>query len=220
MNGRERVQAAIARQSVDHVPLGFYAVDYDTVERVIGHKTYVRNKVETQLALWFGRRDELAQSLKEDTVDFYRRIDCADLLLPKEAALLPPADYDPDPPERIGEDRYRDRAGRIYQVSRQANEINVVYDPNRGLHEYTVAEFEEPVTFTPPDDSVFEVWDYVNAELGQERYVASPAGGIVGVTLLGDMTTGLMLYASNPEVVVAANRRTVALQALRDPYYI
>ncbi len=220
MNGRERVQAAIARQPVDKVPLGFYAVDYDTVQRVIGHTTYVRNKVESQLALWFGRRAELAQSLKEDTVDFYRRIDCADLLLPKEAALLPPADYAPDPPRQIDANRYEDRAGRIYQVSREANEINVVYDPNRGKHEYTVAEFDEPVEFTPPDESVFEVWDYVNAQLGQERYVASPTGGIVGITLLEDMTTGLMLYASNPEVVVAANRRIVVQQSLRDPYYI
>jgi hypothetical protein len=67
MNGRERVRAAIARQPVDYVPLGFYAVDCDTVARVIGHPTFVRNKVETQIAIWEGRRDELVESLKRDT---------------------------------------------------------------------------------------------------------------------------------------------------------
>ena len=36
MNSRERVSAAIARQPVDRVPLGFYCVDHDTVARVIG----------------------------------------------------------------------------------------------------------------------------------------------------------------------------------------
>ena len=35
---------------VRSVPLGFYAVDHDTVERVLGRPTLVRNKVEIQIA--------------------------------------------------------------------------------------------------------------------------------------------------------------------------
>ena len=58
MNSKERVQAAIARRPVDRVPLGFYAVDCDTVSRVLGRPTFVRNKVESQIALWEGRRSE------------------------------------------------------------------------------------------------------------------------------------------------------------------
>ncbi len=84
MTSKERVQAAIARQPVDRVPMGFYAVDCDTIQRVIGRPTLVRNKVETQIALWEGRRDELVESIKKDTVEFYRKIDCADIILPKE----------------------------------------------------------------------------------------------------------------------------------------
>lgn len=116
MNSRERVAAAIARRPVDRVPLGFYAVDHDTVARVLGHPTYVRNKIEIQIALWEGRRGEVAECLKKDTVDFYRKIDCADILLPKEAQLLPPADYRPEAPKRIGEDRWEDRQGRVFQA--------------------------------------------------------------------------------------------------------
>ena len=63
MNSKERVAASIARQPVDQVPLGFYAVDHDTVEKVIGRPTYVRNKIQIQLALWEGRRAEVAESL-------------------------------------------------------------------------------------------------------------------------------------------------------------
>ena len=74
MNGKERVIAAIEKKEVDRIPLGFYAVDYDTIEKVLGRKTYVRNKIEIQIALWEGRRDEVAESLKKDTVDFYNKI--------------------------------------------------------------------------------------------------------------------------------------------------
>jgi len=220
MNSKERVQAAIARQPVDKVPLGFYAADYDTVERVIGHKTYVRNKVEMRLALWDGRREEVAESLKKDTVAFYRKIDCADLLLPKEACVLPPKDYEPDPPRKIADGRWEDREGRIYQLAQRANEIQVVYDPTLGQHTYTVQEFEEPFEFMPPDESIFEVWDYVYKELGEERYIASPTGGVTALTMLGGTENGLMLYAMSPEVVLAANRRSVDLQNMRDKYYI
>jgi len=123
MNAKERVQAAIARQPVDQVPLGFYAVDHDTVARVLGRPTFVRNKVDVPIALWEGRRAEVAEGLKHDVVEFYRRIDCADILLPKEAQLLPPRDYDPDPPRRRGPDEWEDRQGRIFRAVRHVNEI-------------------------------------------------------------------------------------------------
>lgn len=220
MTSKERVRAAIARQRVDRVPLGFYAVDHDTVEKVIGRPTYVRNKIEVQLALWEGRRGEVAQGLKTDTVEFYRKIDCADILLPKEAQLLPPADYDPDPPRRIGDDRWQDRSGRVYQAVRQANEIRCVFDPQKGRENFSVKDFDEPVEVRPPDPSVFEVLDYVIQELGGDRYVAGPTGGITALTLLGGMEDGLVLYALQPEVVTAANARSVRVQNALDRYYI
>ena len=116
MNGRERVRAAIAREPVDCVPLGFYAVDHDTVERVIGRPTLVRNKVEIQIAIWEGRRDELVESYQRDSVEFYRKIDCADMILFKEAPLVPPAGYEPDPPKKIGEDLVTDPAVNLHQL--------------------------------------------------------------------------------------------------------
>lgn len=222
MNSRERVTAAIARRSVDRVPLGFYAVDHDTVERVIGRPTYVRNKIATQLALWEGRRDEVAASLKEDTVEFYREIDCADLILPKEPMLLPPVGYTPDPPRRIGENRWEDRQGRIFQAEWRANEIQCVHDPApaRTVADFDAAEFEGEPEVEPPDPSIFEVWDHVHAALGAERYIASPTPGITALTRLGGVETGLMLYALKPDVVHAANRRSVARQNALDEWYI
>ena len=220
MNSRERVAAAIARKPVDRVPLGFYAVDYDTVEKVLGRPTHVRNKIEIQLALWEGRRDEVAESLKKDTVEFYEKIDCADIVLPKEASLLPPRDYDPDPPRKIAEDKWEDRRGRIYQAVRHVNEIQCVYNPEQGSRTFTVEDFQEPVEVQPPDSSIFEALDYVIEHLGERRYVAGTTGGITALTLPGGIENGLMLYALRPDVILAANRRSVAIQNRRDQYYI
>ena len=219
MNAKERVRAAIARQPVDQVPLGFYAVDHDTVEKVIGRPTYVRNKVAVQLALWEGRRDEVAQGLKEDVVEFYRKIDCADLILPKEAQLLPPADYEPESPRKIADNRWEDRWGRIFQAEPHANEIQCVYDPNPAP-QFHLEDFAEEVEVKPPDPSIFEVFDHVLAALGEQRYVASPSGGITALTLLGGTENGLLLYALQPEVVLAAGRRSVERQNQLDPYHI
>lgn len=220
MNSRERVTAAIARMPVDRVPLGFYAVDYDTVEKVIGRPTYVRNKIDIQVALWEGRRAEVAESLKKDTVEFYEKIDCADILLPKEAQLLPPVNYDPDPPRRIAEDKWEDRRGRIYQAVRTANEIGCIHDPQEGQTVFSVEDFIEPMAVQPPHPSVFEVLDYVIDKLGRHRYIASTTGGVTALTLLGGTESGLMLYALQPEVVLAANRQSVAAQNAGDSSFI
>ena len=220
MNSKERVTAAIARAPVDRVPLGFYAVDHDTIERVLGRPTYVRNKIEIQVALWEGRRNEVAESLKKDTVEFYRKIDCADILLPKEAQLLPPADYEPNAPLRIGEDRWQDRDGRVYQAVREVNEIACVHDPMKGQARFAVEDFRDPVEPRPPDPSVFEVLDYVIGELGEDRYVAGPTGGITALTLLGGTEEGLVLCALQPEVVLAASRRSVKVQNAMDSCFM
>ena len=219
MTSKQRVAASIAREPVDRVPLGFYAVDHDTIEKVIGRPTYVRNKIDIQIALWEGRRDEVVESLKNDTVEFYRKIDCADILLPKEAQLLPPADYEPDPPKRICEDRWEDRDGRIYQAVRHVNEIQCVCDPHKKQPAFSIEEFRTPVDVRPPDPSVFEVIDHVIEQLGEDRYVAGPTGGITALTLLGGTEEGLVLHALQPEIITAANARSVRMQNALDQYF-
>lgn len=218
MNSKERVAAAIARRPVDRVPLGFYAVDHDTIERVLGRKTYVRNKVQTQIALWQGRRDELAESLKADTVEFYRRIDCADIILPKEAHVLPPKDYEPIGAEEIAPNKWRTGDGCVYQAVPEVNEIRCVHEP-RPPTEYTAADFAGRTQPDPPDPSCFEAVDHLLAELGEQRYIPSivPTTGLI---LLGGMENGLLMYALAPEVVHAAAGWELARQNALDEYNI
>jgi uroporphyrinogen-III decarboxylase len=218
MNGRERVRATIAREPVDYVPLGFYAVDHDTVERVIGCPTLVRNKVEIRIATWEGRRDELVERFKHDSVEFYKKIDCADLILFKEVPLVPPVGYEPDPPSVIGEDLWEDRQGRIWKADRDANDIMVVHRPASLERTYSEADFEIPAEVNPPDESIFEAFDYLVEQLGQERYIC----GLVRagpMPMLGPFEQAMMVYALQPEVIHAANRQMVATWAHLDPYY-
>ncbi|OPX25258.1 MAG: hypothetical protein B1H04_00305 [Planctomycetales bacterium 4484_123] len=218
MNSKERVRAAIARQVPDRVPLGFYAVDYDIVERVLGHETFVRNKVATHIALWQGRRDEVAESLKADTVALYRKLDCADIILPKEAHVLPPADYEPIGAEEIAPQVWRTGDGRVWRAAPEVNEIRCVHDPTARA-EYTVEQFDRAPDPPPPDDSCFEAVDHLLAELGAERYIPSIVP-TVGLVLLGGMENGLLTYALAPEVVHAAARQQVRHQDKLDEYYI
>ena len=221
MNSKERVRAAVARQPVDKVPLGLYVVDYDIVEQVIGHETYVRNKVKSQIAFWQGHRDEVVESYKNDTVEFYRKIDLCDLICFKEAPIVPPRGYvSEDPPRQVDEKTWKDSRGRIYKVSLVSNEFVVVEDPMAWQTEYTVEQFQEEVGDVPPDPSIFEAVDYIVTELGEDRYIAGSGGGLGAFVLLGNTEHGLLEYALHPRVVKAAIDFQCRRRNILDKYYI
>ncbi len=221
MTGKECVRATINRQPADRVPLGFYLVDYDVIEHVIGRPTYVRNKVRSTIAFWEGRRDEVVESYKKDTVEFYQKIEVCDLITFKEAPVVPPRDYEPERPEKIADDAWKDKHGRIWKISELSNDITVVEDPRaREEPEYTVEMFEGPVEVKPPDPSIYEACDYIIEHLGKDRYIAGISGGLTAMVLLGGMERGLLEYALHPEVVRAATRHSVEAQNQWDQYHI
>jgi len=221
VTGKERVRAAIERRPVDRLPLGFYVVDYDTIERVIGRKTYVRNKIASRIAFWEGRRDEVVESYKKDTVEFYRKIELCDMVCFKEAPIVPPKGYKPeDPPRRVDDRTWEDRCGRIYRISELSNDITCVHDPVARKVDYTRTMFEEEPQVEPPDPSIFEAVDYIIEHLGKDRYIAGTSGGLTALVLLGGMEQGLLMYALEPEVVRAATRHSVRRQNLLDRYFI
>ena len=62
MTSKERVLKAIRHEVPDRVPTGEWGIDHDHVSRILGRPTFWRNRRETTLALWEGRRDEVVES--------------------------------------------------------------------------------------------------------------------------------------------------------------
>lgn len=220
MNSKQRVTACINRQPTDVTPLGFYLVDHDTIAKVIGRPTFVRNNVGKQLALWDGRRDEVVESMKVDIVEFYRKIDLCDLITFKESTVVPPKGFVPDRVRKVSDDCWEDEAGRVFKLATISNEFVCVKDPTRKDESWTREQFETPLPATPPDPSIFEVYDYVVKRLAKDRYFAGLTGGFGLTHLLGGMERGMIECALNPETVKAAMRQRTEWQTAMDPYYL
>ena len=220
MNSRERVIAALRHQSVDRVPYGEFSVDSDTIAKVLGHETFVRNKAGSQIALWEGRRDEVAQSWREDYIAFYRKMDCFDILNVSAlaAGLLPPKDYTPDPPRKIDSETWEDRQGRVYKYSGATRDITMVHDPETWTRQFTVEQFEKAPLPTAPDESVYEVVNALIAEFRGKRFLCGHSGGEAGWQLVGGMERGLMMFVDQPEVVKAAIACELRAGEVRDTW--
>ncbi|MCU0244862.1 MAG: hypothetical protein MUE80_09140, partial [Acidobacteria bacterium] len=219
MTSKERVTAALEGRVPDRVPYGEFAVDFDTVERVLGHETYLRAKAKSQIAFWEGRTDEVAQSWREDHIALLRRLPLDIVTFPMATWELPPPDA-PPPPRRIDAGTWEDREGRVYKLSEATQDITCVHDPVRDAHVFTAEEFAgEP---EPPrrDERSWAILDAVVREFKDERFICGPSGGSVGIVLLGGLERGLLEIGANPEVVRAATRRLVEAQNAADALMI
>ena len=221
MTAKECVRRTIAREPAPYVPLGFYVVDHDTIEHVIGRPTYVRNKIKCRVAFWEGRRDEVVESFKKDTVEFFKKIDCCDIISFKEAPIAPPKDYEPPKVRRVDDVTWEQEDGTVWRASELTNDISVVEWPESARKkEPKVEDYAGPVRVEPPDPSVFEACDYVIEHLGPERYIAGTIGGFTAMADLPGESGGLLGYYLMPEVVRAAARQSLERNNQRDRWYI
>ncbi|MDO8686295.1 MAG: uroporphyrinogen decarboxylase family protein [Clostridiales bacterium] len=218
MNSKEVINAVLNHRNPDYIPLGTYAIDCDTAEKVLGHETYVRNKIKIQIALWEGRRDEVAQSLKEDSVELFRKLDCIDVIIPfKEAIILPPKNYVPAKIKKLDDKTWENEDGCIYQYSEMSNDIAVVKYPEV---KYLEEDFSREPEYIIPDESIFEAYDYLLSHMKHDRFMAGVSGGFNVMPLLGGMENGLMEYYFNPELLQLAIQQSVKLENFLDQYYI
>lgn len=219
MNGKERVRRALAHKPVDRVPIGFFAIDFDTVERLLGHETYLRAKAKSQIAFWEGRRDEVVQSWAEDTIALYRKLDFIDLVNVGAMAsgAAPPEDYEPERVRQVDATTWEAEDGRVWKYSDITADLTLVDQPPR---RYSVEDFPLDVESAPSDPSEFEAVDAIIAALGGERYILGPSGGEAGMVILDGMEQGLMMYASQPDVVKQAIRHETRMANLRDAHAI
>ena len=217
MYAKTVVNQVLRHEQPDYIPLGTYAIDTDTAARVIGHKTFVRDKAGIQLALWAGRRDEVAQSLKEDSVALFQKLPNIDIVIPfKEAPLLPPAGYIPQKVKKLDDITWETETGVVYRYSELTNDILPVYFPERSQDEDFMGE---PV-YTEPDPSIFEAYDTLVKAMSPTRFIAGLSGGFNPMVLLGNMEEGLMEYGIDPDRVKAAALYWAKLHEKQDQAYI
>jgi hypothetical protein len=168
MTPNERVRAALNFEEPDIVAVAERQVDHPIVEHVLGRETFYGGKLKEMQALWRGERDRVVESYKVDYVEFVREVGF-DIAIVK---LVPPKGYREKPPERNGENVYRYEDGSVQAVSATGYMIS----PGRTLGPY--AGDIEALTYERvdrPDDSCFEMADYVVEELGDTHYVVALA---------------------------------------------
>jgi uroporphyrinogen-III decarboxylase len=219
MTSKERVAAALDGRIPDRVPYGEFAVDFDTVERLLGHETFLRAKAKSQIAFWAGRHDEVAQSWLEDHIALQRKLPLDIVTFPMATWELPPPDA-PPPPRRIDATTWEDREGRVYKLSEATQDITCVRDPVRDARVFTAAEFERDPVPVRRDDRSWAILDAVVRTFKAEKFIAGPSGGSIGIVLLGGMERGLLELAANPDAVRAATRQLVRRQNAADEVLI
>lgn len=229
MTGKERVLKVLGRDILDKVPWGEYAIDYDTVEKILGHETYLRAKAKSKIALWEGRRDEVAQSWKEDIIGLYKKLDFLDIINLRAmcTAFLPPKGYKPQKPRQIDENTWEFKDGRIYKYSCITGDITLVEDPQKWTRCFRIEDFELDEEPEPPDPSQFEAIDAVINTFKDEKFILGTDGGEISLYLLGGdiesmegMERGLVEYLTHPEVVTRATEAAVNKANRLDRYYI
>ena len=211
MTSKERVTAALEGRIPDRVPYAEFAVDFDTVERVLGHETFLRAKSKSQIAFWEGRHDEVAQSWLEDHIALQKKLPLDIVTFPMATWEIPPATDEPAP-RRTDASTWEDREGRIYRLSEATQDITCVFDPVRDAKVFTAAEFERDPEPVRRDERSWQILDTVIGEFKSEKFICGPSGGSVGIVLLGGMERGLLELAANPAAVRAATRYFVRQQ--------
>ncbi len=170
MTPKERVRAAIEHREPDIVPVGEWIVDYEPASLVLGRPTFLRGKMNLAQALWEGRRDEIVDTVKHDTVELVHRLECdvvcADLTYPKDIHY--------ERPEQLDKDTWRDRSGNVLRYSELTQDLMVLEEGSAPVEPphpdgFVNGEFK-------PDSSQLEVIEHVLKELGRTHFVFGGMG--------------------------------------------
>jgi hypothetical protein len=215
MNSKERVRRTLEGLIPDRVPWGEFAVDFDTVEKVIGHETFLRAKAKSRIAFWEGRQAEVAESYLKDHLELHRRLELDIVTFPMATWEISPETDDP-PPRKIDDFTWEDKYGRIYKYSPQAEDIICVKDPVQEARKFSVAEFRQPPPRPQRDPRSWKILDSVIQELKEEKFICGPSGGIIGIVFLGGLGQGSAAIIQNPGLVEAATAYFLQEQNLAD----
>ena len=199
MNSVERTFSALSLKTPDRPPMGFFAIDSDTAEKVLNRETYWRAKAKIKIALWQGRRQEVVESLIADGIELYRKLDIIDIVS-VFTARVPSKDYIPENPKRIAKDTWQDVKGRVFKYSHDTKDIVMIHDPETWTREYKIKDQQWDGNISAPCESEFEVIDAFIKAFGKDRFILGDcAPPVSGWLLLGGTERGFMEIAQIPQ---------------------
>jgi hypothetical protein len=215
MNSKERVLATLDGVIPDRVPIGEFSVDFDTVEKIIGHETYLRAKAKSRIAFWEGRHDEVAESYLRDHIELHEKLELDIITFPMATWEIPPLTED-QPPRRIDDGTWEDKYGRVFKYSDVTADITCVHDPVAAARVFTVEEYAGEPQAPAVDERSWHIVDTVIQRFKGEKFICGPCGGEIGLVLLGGMQRGFVELLDHPEVVKAAAAFMLKQQNLAD----
>jgi uroporphyrinogen decarboxylase len=167
---KERVKAAIEHREPDIVPIGEWIIDYEPASLVLGRPTFLRGKTGLIKAMWEGRRDEVVESIKRDTVELVRRLEadlvCADLTFRRDVRY--------DPPEQVDSETWRDSHGNVFRYSELTRDLMLLERGRESFEPPQPARFVDGEFALEPSE--LEVIEHVLAELGGTHFIFTTMG--------------------------------------------
>jgi hypothetical protein len=209
MNSKERVLTTIGHKEPDRVPVGEWGIDHDQVGRILGHHSYWRNRRDTTIALWEGRRDEAVEGMKEDYAELVERLDYDVVTVPLVPSKNP---WRGPAPKKIEEGVWEDERGRIYQYAASNDSIQCMSHVE-GKEELSREDIRKTIEAAGViDDSVFELVDYFGDRFGRDRAVLFRDMNIYGIMLEpfgGDYMHQMIVLAEAEDDLLALQEAAV-----------
>ena len=216
MNSNQRVAKVFAGELPDRVPIGEFAIDFDTIEKIIGHPTYLRAKAKSKVAFWENRHDEVIESYTKDHIELHEKLGFDIINFPMATWAIP-APTDVPPPKKLNANTWEDREGRVFKYSEITYDVVCVKDPIAEKTLYTMdhevlAEVEDVDRMLLPDEPAgidprsWEILDTVIEYFAGRKFIIGPSGGEIGIVLQGGMEQGMMALITKRDFIESATK--------------
>ena len=198
MKPRERVIAALHHQESDRVPTGENSVDYELVERILGHPTLYNSRWREMQAVWDGRRDEVVADYGTAHVELVHALEWDYVRVP-----VVPRQREYTHPEMTGPYSWIDENGR--EVHFHPDSGNVV--EIGGADDMTIDDLPEPDEPYIVDPSELDAVRYVVEQLHDTHFIVGrlPVDGTFPWQQTIHMEQFLIRMITDPEFVRRAS---------------
>jgi len=216
MNSNQRVAKVFAGEVPDRVPIGEFAIDFDTIEKIIGRPTYLRAKAKSKVAFWENRHDEVIESYTKDHIELHEKLGFDIINFPMATWAIP-APTDVPPPKKLNANTWEDREGRVFKYSEITYDVVCIKDPIAEKTLYTMdhevlAEVEDVDRMLLPDEPAgidprsWEILDTVIEYFAGRKFIIGPSGGEIGIVLQGGMEQGMMALITKRDFIESATK--------------